>query len=246
MRPKAGHASLATNESTGVSALPLDQAAQKAVAARRAVDEIEDGMVLGLGTGSTAALVVAEIGRRVRDGLRVVGVPTSEATARQARELGIPVATLEDHPVLDLDIDGADEVDPEHNLIKGLGGALLREKIVAMAARRLVVVVDESKLVDRLGDRSPLPVEVVAFGWRRTAAAVADLGADPVLRAGPAGPVRTDGGNYILDCRFAAVALPLFGARLKAITGVVEHGLFTGMGPTVVVGAADGACRVLS
>ncbi len=226
--------------------LPLDQAGQKALAARRAVAEVRDGMALGLGTGSTAALVVAELGRRVsEEGLRVVGVPTSEATLGQARALGIPVATLEERPALDLDIDGADEVDPRRDLVKGLGGALLREKIVAMAARRLVIVVDASKLVAHLGEHAPVPVEVVPFGWRRTAAELAALGAEPRLREGGDGPVRTDGGHYILDCRFPqGTELAPLAATIKGLTGVVEHGLFCGMRPMVVVGSADGGCRV--
>ena len=216
------------------------------MAAQRAVADVRDGMVLGLGTGSTAALVVAELGRRVaQEGLRVVGVPTSEATLAQARALGIPVTTLDDHPALDLDIDGADEVDPRRDLIKGLGGALLREKIVALAARKLVIVIDESKLVDHLGQHAPVPVEVVPFGWRRTAAELGALGAEPRLREGDGGPVRTDGGHYILDCRFAAgLDLPALAGAIKGLTGVVEHGLFCGMRPTVVIGAADGGCRV--
>lgn len=226
--------------------LPLDQAGQKALAARRAVAEVQDGMVLGLGTGSTSALVVSELGRRIeREGLRVVGVPTSEATMAQARALSIPLATLDQHPQLDLDIDGADEVDPRRDLIKGLGGALLREKIIALAARRLVIVVDESKVVSRLGEHAPVPVEVVPFGWRRTAAELVALGAEPRLRAAAAGPFQTDGGHFILDCRFAEGRdLAELAGALKALTGVVEHGLFCGMRPTVVVGGADGGCRV--
>ena len=236
----------ATNDPRGVWHLPLDQAGQKALAARRAVAEVQDGMVLGLGTGSTAALVVSALGVRVaREGLRVVGVATSEATLAQARALGIPVATLEERPVLDLDIDGADEVDPRRDLVKGLGGALLREKIVALAARRLVIVVDESKLVSRLGEHALVPVEVVPFGWRRTAGELAALGAEPHLRAGADGPVHTDGGHYILDCRFPpGEELAPLASAIKGLTGVVEHGLFCGLQPTVVVGAADGSCRV--
>ena len=225
--------------------MALDQAGQKAVAARRAADEVRDGMVVGLGTGSTAAVLVAALGERVRQGLRFIGVPTSEATARQARELGIPLATLEERPRLDLDIDGADEVDPAGDLIKGLGGALLREKIVAVASARLVIMVDESKRVGRLGEKAPVPVEVVRFGWRRTADALRALGAEPVLRGGQGSAFVTDGGNYILDCRFPGTRdLAALAGPVKALVGVVEHGLFTGMRPSVLIGHADGTCEV--
>ncbi len=223
----------------------LDQSGQKALAARRAADEVRDGMVVGLGTGSTAAVLVAALGERVKGGLRFVGVPTSEATARQASELGIPLATLEQRPQLDLDIDGADEVDPARDLIKGLGGALLREKIVAVAAARLVIMVDESKLVGRLGEKAPVPVEVVRFGWRRTAEALRALGAEPALRGGEADAFVTDGGNFILDCRFpGARDLAALAGAIKGVVGVVEHGLFTGMRPTVLIGRADGGCEL--
>lgn len=223
--------------------LALDQAAQKVLAARRAAEEVLDGMVVGLGTGSTATAVVAALGERVRAGLRFVGVPTSEATARQARALGIPLCALEDRPALDLDIDGADEVDGQGDLLKGLGGALLREKIVAGVAARLVIVVDGSKLVGRLGEKAPLPVEVVPFGWSHTAARVRALGGSATLRGGAHAPVLTDGGHYLLDCRFpASLDLRTLAGPLKALLGVVEHGLFIGMRPTVVVGRADGEC----
>jgi ribose 5-phosphate isomerase A len=223
----------------------LDQAGQKAVAARRAAEEIRDGMAVGLGTGSTAALLLDRLGERVREGLRFVGVPTSEATARHARELGIRLSDLDRHPELDLDIDGADEVDPAGNLVKGLGGALLREKIVAVAARRVVIVVDEGKLVERLGERAPVPVEVVPFGWRRTAEALRRLGAEPGLRGGEASPFLTDGGHHILDCRFpGGTDLRALAPAIKAVVGVVEHGLFTDLRPTVIVGRADGTCEV--
>ena len=218
------------------------------LAARRAAEEVRDGMVVGLGTGSTATALVAALGERVRAGLRFVGVPTSEATARQAAALGIPLCALEDRPAedgpaLDLDIDGADEVDGRGDLLKGLGGALLREKIVAAAAARLVIVVDEGKLVARLGEKAPLPVEVVPFGWSHTAARVRALGGSATLRGGARAPVLTDGGNYVLDCRFpASLDLRTLAAPLKALVGVVEHGLFTGMRPTVIVGSADGEC----
>jgi ribose 5-phosphate isomerase A len=214
----------------------------KRAAAVRAVDLVRPGMVLGLGTGSTAALAVEEIGRRLAAGrLRdLVGVPTSDATERQARALGIPLSTLDRHPELDLTIDGADEVDPAGRLIKGGGGALLREKIVATASRRLAIVVDRSKLVERLGARFPLPVEVTPFGWTTHVEPIRAMGGEPVLRSRDGAPYRTDGGNYILDVRFAAgIDDPeRVGAELKARVGVVETGLFLGFEPEVIVGEA--------
>ncbi|HKI96147.1 MAG TPA: ribose 5-phosphate isomerase A [Gemmatimonadales bacterium] len=220
-------------------------ASQDEAKRRAAVEAVEravrSGMRLGLGSGSTAAHVVRELARRIEAGdLRdLVGVPTSDATALLARGLGIPLATLDEEPALDVTIDGADEVDPGGNLIKGLGGALLREKMVASAARRFVVVVDESKLVARLGTKAPLPVEVIAFGARTHEAAIRAFGAEPVLRRGDDGtPYRTDEGNVILDCRFpSGIADPAEVARaLKLRAGVAETGLFLGMTPDVIVG----------
>lgn len=220
---------------------PLDQAALKRQAAEAAVAEVRDGMVLGLGTGSTAALAVAALGARVQAGLRVVGIPTSERTAEQARELGIPLATFAEHTSIDLTIDGADEV---HTgtlaLIKGLGGALLREKIVAAASRRMTVIVDEGKLAPVLGGVR-LPVEIVAFGWQSTLARLRDAGADALVRHGPDGaPFRTDGGNLIADCALAIDDPAALHARLKALVGVVETGLFIGMATRVIAGTQTG------
>jgi ribose 5-phosphate isomerase A len=220
------------------------QAGAKRAAALEAAALVQSGMVLGLGTGSTARIVVEEIGRRLaaralRD---IVAVPTSVATREQATTVGIPLTTLEQHPALDLTIDGADEVDPRGDMIKGHGGALLWEKIVAAASKRLVIVVDPSKLVERLGTTRALPVEVVPFGWRSHDAAIRALGAVPALRrAGPAGtPVSTDEDHYIIDCTFAGgIAEP--GAvhqALKQRPGVVETGLFLGFNPQVIVGQA--------
>ena len=158
----------------------------KRAAAETAAECLEGGMIVGLGTGSTATLAVEAIGRRVALGLRIIGIPTSEATARLARDLGIPVSTLAEHAQIDVTIDGADEVELcTLNLIKGHGGALLREKIVASASARLVIVVDESKLVDRLAVHDPIPVEVVPFGWQATAKRLRRLGAEPSLRRAP-------------------------------------------------------------
>lgn len=215
-------------------------------AAERAVELVEDGMRLGLGTGSTARHVLDVIAeRRGRGELAgIVGVPTSRATERYALGLGIPVTTLDDVESLDLTLDGADEVDADLNLIKGLGGALLWEKIAAAASERLVIVVDDAKLVDRLGTRAPLPLEVVPFGWRTHLAAIRAIGAEPELRVAADGkPFRTDGGHYLLDCRFTGgIAAPAdVERRLRARTGVVETGLFLGMASAVVVAGKDGA-----
>jgi ribose 5-phosphate isomerase A len=221
----------------------------KRAAAERAAAMIEDGMKLGLGTGSTARRVLEAIAvRRERGELQhIVGVPTSSDTQEQATRLGIPLATLDDVLPLDLTLDGADEVDPALDLIKGLGGALLWEKIVASVSARLVIVVDESKLVDRLGSRSPLPVEVVPFGWRAALDTVVDLGGTPQLRAGADGArFTTDGGHYILDCGFPE-GIADAGAleeRLLHCPAVVETGLFLGMAQAVVVAGSDGV-RVL-
>ena len=215
----------------------------KRAAAMRAIEEVEDGMVLGLGTGSTAAFVVEGLARRVAGGLRVVGIPTSERTASQARQLGIPIATFAEYQSLDLTIDGADEVQlGALHLIKGLGGALLREKIVAAASHRLVIVVDQEKLVERLGEHTPIPVEVAQFGWEATAVALTRLGCLPERRYVPGErPYVTDGGNFILDCRFGPLADPRETERNIAMTvGVVESGLFVGRSTMVVVASAAG------
>lgn len=217
----------------------------KRQAAERAVELVEDGMKLGLGTGSTARLVLRAIAdRRGRGELGdIVGVPTSRDTAEEARRLGIPLSTLDETTRLDLTLDGADEVDSNLDLIKGLGGALLWEKIVAAASDRLVIVVDGSKLVDRLGTRSPLPVEVVPFGWKTLDPPIRAVGAAYDLRrAGDGSPFVTDGGHYILDCRFdGGIEAPgKVEAALKRQPGVVETGLFLGMAGTVVVGTDAG------
>jgi ribose 5-phosphate isomerase A len=220
--------------------------ALKRAAAARAVEFVEDGMVLGLGTGSTATFVIEHLAARVARGLRITAIPTSEHTAALARRLGIPLTSFAEHRRIDLAIDGADEVERATlNLIKGHGGALLREKIVAAASGRFVVVVDDEKLVDRLGDRMPVPVEVAQFGWQATAAALARLGAEPVLRQNEGRSFVTDGGNLILDCRFGPIADPERTERLINLTvGVVENGLFVGRSSAVVV-ASEGGVDVL-
>ena len=217
----------------------------KRAAAEAAVLEVRDGSVLGLGTGSTAALMIEALGRRVAGGLRVRCIATSERSAAQARGLGIAMTDFAADPVIDLTIDGADEVRAGTlDLVKGLGGALLREKIVASASRRMVVIVDAGKVVGRLGQVG-VPVEVVAFGWETTAVRLRGLGVEPRLRVGAGGVFRTDGGNVILDCGVEGIedAGALEG-RLKAVTGVVETGLFVGLATSVIVGSADGVQRM--
>src|SRR5438094_211883 len=199
-------------------------------------------MVLGLGTGSTATFVVEELASRVARGLSIIAIPTSERTAGLARRLGIPLASFAEHHRIDLAIDGADEVQRVTlNLIKGRGGALLREKIVAAASRRFIVVVDQEKLVDRLGEHNSVPVEVAQFGWQATAAALAKLGADPELRQTGGQPFVTDGGNFILDCHFGPLDDPPYIERLiKMTVGVIESGLFIGRSSAVVVATDNG------
>jgi ribose 5-phosphate isomerase A len=219
----------------------------KMAAADSAAALVADGMIVGLGTGSTASLAVKALARRVREGLRIVGIPTSERTAAQARSLGIPISSLGEEPQIDITIDGADQVEEGNlNLIKGYGGALLREKIVANASRRLVIIVHDSKLVSRLAIGAAVPVEVVRFGWQATARQLWNLGARPTLRLAAGGEAfESDGGNYILDCTFDSnvLAAPL-ATRLDHVIGVVEHGLFIGMTSEVHVAGTDGV-RVL-
>jgi ribose 5-phosphate isomerase A len=224
-----------------------DSAALKRAAAARALDFVSGGMKLGLGSGSTAEVFIELLGARVRGGLKLLCVPTSERTARMARELGIALANLDDLAPLDLVIDGADEADADFNLIKGGGGALLREKIVATSAKRMIVIADGSKFVSRLG-RFPLPVEVLEFGQATTAAriaaAAAALGyrATPiVLRKKDGAVYKTDNGNVIYDCAFGAIAdAGKLSATLSCVTGVVEHGLYVGIAKTLVIARPEG------
>jgi ribose 5-phosphate isomerase A len=216
----------------------------KREAALRALDLVEPGMRLGLGTGSTARHFVDLVGQKVAVGLDVRCVATSEATEAQAKSLGISVATLDELPELDLTVDGADEIDPEFRLIKGGGGALLREKIVAAASRRMAVIADATKRVARLG-AFPLPIEVVPFGLtatkRHIEQAFADLGlAGPVRLRGGAAPFVTDGGHRILDCALGAISDPERLANvISLIPGVVEHGLFIGYARTAFIAGAQ-------
>ncbi|MBV9288269.1 MAG: ribose-5-phosphate isomerase RpiA [Hyphomicrobiales bacterium] len=222
----------------------MDGNGLKREAAKRALDFVEPGMRLGLGSGTTAHAFVDLVGERVKAGLDVRCVATSEATAAQAKALGVPLATLDEIPELDLTVDGADEIDPELRLIKGGGGALLREKIVAAASRRMAVIADTHKLVPRLG-AFPLPVEVVPFGLaatrRHIERAVAGLGlAGPIRLRGHRAPFVTDGGHYILDCALGAIADPeRLAEALEQIPGVVEHGLFLGYAEMAVIARAD-------
>lgn len=215
----------------------------KQAAAEAAVALIENGMIVGLGSGSTAAFATDAIGRRVREGLRIIGIPTSEKTAAQAVRLNIPLSTLGEHPKVDLAIDGADEVEVGTlNLIKGGGGNQLREKIVEAASSRFIVIVDAAKVVDRLGLRYPVPVEVIRFGWEVTFRRLENLGISPKRRMHPNGEVfLTDENNYILDCACGAIAdARKLQADIDGIVGVVEHGLFIGMAERTVVAGADG------
>lgn len=213
----------------------------KALAGARAAEAVSPGMKVGLGTGSTVAFFLRELGRRVQRGELpgIVGVPTSLRTEKAAGELGIPLTTLQDVGSLDVTVDGADEVDPELDLIKGLGGALLREKMVAQATAHFIIIIDQSKRVDRLGTRSPLPLEVVPFAWESHLPFLDRLGASAVIRSGPYGEhFRTDNGNYILDCHFdRGIDDPLaLHDELTRRAGVVESGLFLGMAGEVLVG----------
>jgi len=217
----------------------------KRAAAERAVEFVKSGTAIGLGTGSTVRPLLELLAERLSAGALsgVVAVPSSDDTAQRCRVLGIPLVTLDEYPELALAIDGADEVDPRLNLIKGLGGAMLREKLVARAAKRFVVVADESKLVRRLGTRAPVPVEVIPFGWTALVPFFESLGAEPVLRQAPDGsPHVTDNANYVVDCRFPR-GIPDPRSLERALarrTGVVEDGLFLGIARVAVIAGARG------
>jgi ribose 5-phosphate isomerase A len=220
------------------------QADLKRSAAETAVLQVRSGMVIGLGFGSTAIFALRRIGEMIQSGeLRdVVGIPTAESIARDAVAAGIPLTTLEDHPKIDLTIDGADEVDPDLNLIKGGGGALLREKIVAQASQQLIIVVDSSKLSERLGANFKLPVEVLPFGWGSQAKFLEEQGAEVERRRSQEGTqFLTDSGNFILDCDFGEIqdAFAL-AKRLEQRAGIVEHGLFLDLADEVIIARADG------
>ena len=222
----------------------------KRAAALRAVDYVRDGMSVGLGTGSTAQHAVRELGRRVREeGLKIRGVPTSNRTAALAAEVGIPLTTLEECPRLDVTIDGADELVLRNlDAIKGMGGALLHEKIVALASNEVILILDESKVVPHLGHHTPIPVEVVHFGWSRTRDRLSAFGCEPTLRLADSGePFVTDSGNRLLDCRFPTIPDPhTLAGKLKSITGVVDHGLFLGIANRAFIASASGVSEIAS
>jgi ribose 5-phosphate isomerase A len=216
----------------------------KQQAAEYAAQFVASGMVVGLGHGSTAIFAIRDIAVRLAAGqlTDVVGIPCSSQVEADARALGIPLTTLEERPVIDITIDGADEVDPALNLIKGGGGALLREKIIAQASRREIIAVDEEKLVPMLGTEWAVPVEVVSFGWRSQADYLSALGADVTPRRLSGGELfRTDQGNLILDCRFGPIAQPEeLAIQIRARAGIVEHGLCLGVADDVIVAGAAG------
>jgi ribose 5-phosphate isomerase A len=213
---------------------------EKEVAGRAAAKLVLDGAIVGLGTGSTAYFAVVALGERVKAGLKIIGIPTSVRTADLARAVGIPLTTLDEHPEIDVTIDGADEVDPKLNLIKGGGGALTREKVVASASKKMIVVADSGKIVAALG-KFPLPVEVISFARTVVEKKIVALGGSPKLRVKSDGsPFVTDNGNEILDCSFGKIAdPPALAQELNGMPGVVEHGLFIGLAKLALVGRGD-------
>ena len=215
----------------------------KQAAAHKAVAYIKDGMIVGLGTGSTAFWAIQYLAEKVQQGLRVTAIATSDETEKIARQCGIAVVELDTVDHIDIDIDGADEIDGEMNLIKGGGGALLREKIVAAASREFIVIADNSKQVEVLG-KFPLPVEIIPFGWRHTAAQLAALGCYTLLREREDKTFITDNGNYILDCHFSSITDPAtLEQRINNIPGVVESGLFVKMARRIILGYSDGTAK---
>ena len=215
---------------------------EKAAAARKSLEYVKDGMVVGLGSGTTATFAIEFLGEQVHAGLKIRGIPTSRASGDLARSLGIPLTSFDEVASTDVTIDGADEIGPGLALIKGGGGALLHEKIVASASRRLVIVADEHKLVARLG-KFPLPVEVIPFAASPVKRQLEAMGGSPVLRSRPDGsPYVTDEGNYIFDCHYGEIGDPAALAGLiKSMTGVVEHGLFLGLASVAIVAGPNGA-----
>ena len=213
----------------------------KKLAAEKAVEYVEDGMTLGLGTGSTVEYALKKLGEKVKGGLKVKGIPTSMHTRKLAKKYKIPFTSLEENPEIDLTIDGADEVDSNLNLIKGGGGALTREKIIASNSKKEIIIVDDSKVVKALGIDCPLPVEVVKFGWQSTKKALEKFGCTVELRKIMDEPFITDNSNYILDCDFEHIAEPeQMEKDINNIPGVVENGLFIGLVDEVIVGSKQG------
>ena len=223
-----------------------DPNAGKRAAAQAAADLVQDGMTIGLGSGSTFVIVIEHLAARMAKGLKLTGVPTSRGTAEAAQRAGIPLLEFDAVERLDLAIDGADEVNPQKNLIKGGGGAHVRERLVATAAKEFVVVVDDSKLVDVLGKAFLLPVEVLQFGWKHTERRIAATGCRPALRMYDGKPFVTDNGNYVLDCKYDGIEDPAWLAEhMNSLVGVVDHGLFVGMAGRVLVGDSAGKVRVI-
>jgi ribose 5-phosphate isomerase A len=216
----------------------------KEQAALKAVEFVESGMILGLGSGSTTLYALEAIGSRIQNGdlTSIIGIPSSTKTADDARRFGIPLGTLDKFPIINLTIDGADEVDPDQNLIKGGGGALLHEKILAQNSRRFIIVVDETKLSPALGTKRKVPVEVIQFGYRLILKFLESLGSTAILRTTDKGlPFVTDEGNYIIDCKFDPISDPFgLAEKLKNQAGIVEHGLFLRMATDVIVGGETG------
>jgi ribose 5-phosphate isomerase A len=213
----------------------------KEMAAREAVRHVTDGMVVGLGSGSTASIAIKLLGEKVKAGWRIVGIPTSRESEELGRSVGITIGELKDHQVVDVTIDGADEVDPELNLIKGLGGALVREKIVAFATKMEIIIVDESKMVSFLGQKAPLPVEIVKFASESTMRRLERFGCVPKLREKNGLAFVTDNGNLIADCRFQKIDDPKkLESDLNLVPGVVDNGLFVGLAHKVIVASKDG------
>ena len=212
------------------------------MAAREAVKYIEDDMVVGLGSGSTANMAIRLIGDKIKEeGLEIIGVPTSKTSDLLGRAVGIRIGDLDDHPTVDITIDGADEIDPKLNLVKGLGGALVREKIVAAASVVELIVADDSKLVDHICQKAPLPVEIVRYSFGTTMRRLGALGCQPVLRLKDDAPFVTDNGNYIADCRFAKIDDPAsMESTINNLPGVVDNGLFVDLASKALVGTKDG------
>jgi len=220
----------------------LEKEELKKLAGEKAVEQVDENMVVGLGTGSTIEYSLKKLGQLVRDGLKIKGIPTSVHTQRIAKDFKIPLTTLEENPVIDLTIDGADEVDGNFNLIKGGGGALTREKIIAYNSKKVIIVIDDSKVVKALGIDFPLPVEVLRFGWTSTKKSLEKFGCNVELRKIMGDePFITDNSNYILDCDFERIENPSqLEVEINNIPGVVDNGLFVGLVDEVIVGGKQG------
>lgn len=212
---------------------------EKKIAGEASVEYIKDGMVVGLGSGSTVNWMIRKLGEKVKEGLNIKGIPSSKKTERLALEVGVPLTDFASVDRIDIAIDGADEVDRNLNLLKGGGGSLVREKVVDINADQLIIIVDQSKVVEELGEFA-LPIEVLQFGWENTAKQIRELGGEPVLRIRDNERFISDNGNYILDCKFDKITQPeVLHEKLKLLTGVVETGIFTNMVDKVIIGKND-------